>query len=212
MTTLLSRVSPFNFAVLACRLDVVLDGLIAQLTDWNARPFRVEHGALDARRLLLSAQGPHNMPSIESGYLLAEVDGPRGPHTLFLSSIGDGGHSVQHCLTRRCQIDLVGFQASDPDVMYSSNSVYLVRNSETLRIGRAMLDSDRWEFFEKGAALWFENPEHYRARVIRKRLTADIIAGYISTFGYGSLELDYWTDASVKATYVFDEGFHPWHG
>jgi hypothetical protein len=179
MATLLARVSHFNFAVLAGRLDVVLDGLVGQLAPWNARPFRVEHGALDARRLLLSAQGPH---------------------TLFLSSICDGGHSVQHCLTRRCQIDLVGFKASGPDVMYPSNSVYLVRNFDTVRIARAMRDDDHWEFFEKGEALWFENPEHYSARVIRKRLTADIIAGYISTFGYGSLEMDYWTDASVKAT------------
>lgn len=72
-----------------------------------------------------------------------------------------------------------------------------------------MKGDSNWEFFEKGAPLWFENTKYYKARNVKDRMNPGVIAEYLGRIGVGSLEESYWTDSNKAATYIFEEGFSP---
>jgi hypothetical protein len=199
----------FQFAIVHATLKSTLKALRDQLDLWKHRPYRIESGVLDVRRITLSPHGPHTAPSIQTGYVLAEVRGRDGVKTLFTSSVNDGANSLLCCLSRRVPRGILKFRVESLNRKYPGNLLCQFEDFETVRLVRAMKDGDRWEFFEIGKPLWFEDPGFYKARNKKDRITSQIIAEYIERLGYGSLENEFWCDPNKTATYVFEEGFIP---
>lgn len=165
----------FQFAIMHCtRGDAVRD-VCAQLDYWNHRPYRIENDRLDVRRIVLSGQGPHNLPDICNGYLLVEVPGRDGTKTLFVSSVFDGAHSLLMCLSRVMPRGVLGFRVEALHRQYPANKLFQFENFEATRLVRVMKET-RWEYFEMGAPLWFENTELYKARIKKERLTPAILS------------------------------------
>lgn len=208
-STIVDQYGFFQFAIVHATLKSTLKALRDQLDLWNHRPYRIESGELDIRRITLSPQGPYTAPSVQKGYVLAEVRGRDGVKTLFTSSVNDGASSLLRCLSRRVPRGILKFRVESLKRKYPANFLSQLEDFDTVRLVRAMKDGDRWEFFEIGRPLSFEEPKHYAARNKKDRITPEIIADYIARIGYGSLESAFWTDSSRRATYIFEEGFVP---
>jgi hypothetical protein len=52
------------------------------------------------------------------------------------------------------------------------------------RCVQVLKDDPKWQFFQRGAPLEFENTEMYSAHRIKDRLTAESIVRYLSALGY----------------------------
>ncbi|SRR5581483_4431019 len=50
----------------------------------------------------------------------------------------------------------------------------------------------RWKFFEQGEVLSFENPEYYKRRIIRERLTPEIVEEYLKRLGWDLGDAAFW--------------------
>jgi hypothetical protein len=200
----------FQFAIMHCSRDDALRDICTQLNDWKHRPYRVESAHLDVRRILLSDQGPHNPPDICNGYLLVEASGRDGTKTLFVSSVSDGANSLLICLSRVMPRGVLGFRVENLRRQYPANKLFQFENFEVTRLVRVMKET-RWEYFELGKPLWFEDSELYSARIKKARLTPEVLSGYIRKLGYGSLDGAFWTDPQLMATYIIEEGFNPWN-
>jgi hypothetical protein len=207
--SIVDRYGFFQFAIFDCAIPAAVAGIHAQLDEWSHRPYRTELGYLDVRRIMLSPHGPHTLPSVCKGIILAEVSGKGRLQTLFVSSVADGAHSLLHCVSRRISGGISGFRAESLRRRYPASKVFRIEQFETVRFVRAMKGDTRWEFFEKGPPLWFEDVEHYKSRNVKDRLNPEVIAEYLARVGVASLEVGFWTDSSKAANYIFEEGFSP---
>ena len=60
------------------------------------------------------------------------------------------------------------------------------------RLVRAMWD-DRWDFYEEGEPMPFEQTERYTERLRRKRLTNDMVLDYAKALGWDLRDPAFWT-------------------
>jgi hypothetical protein len=68
-----------------------------------------------------------------------------------------------------------------------------------------MVDAGKWVFYEAGSPLWFENPEYYKRRMIKKRLNYGILKEYCQKLGIDFDDEKFFTPASEAA--IFE---HTW--
>jgi hypothetical protein len=66
------------------------------------------------------------------------------------------------------------------------------RIGETERHIHAMLDGNKWQFYQKGEPLPFEKPEYYTKRKIRDRLPNELILSYLKELGWDAESPDFW--------------------
>ena len=147
------------------------------------------------------------MPAVVTGMLLSEVDGSDGLRTLFVSSVRDGYSSMICCISREIPGQHLSVRVSRSDIVYPIAELKFVEDFETKRLVRTMREETGWDFFETGTRAAFESVSFYEARSKRDRLTPEIIALYLSRFGYGSLSLNYWIDESASAHLLCEDGF-----
>lgn len=209
MSSILATYKRFAFAILPCPMIAARDVIMSQADIWG-RPLVVDRPAQrDVRQILSSLDGPTQLPSVSTGILLSEIDGPSGLRTLFVSNVADGFSSMIYMISRRISDYSLSVQISDPLCDYPRNALTAVVVEKAIRTVYAMRDINAWEFFQKGDPLFFEEPSLYDARLKRDRLTPNIISGYLARLGYGSLDQDFWI-STAPAHLLCDQNFRLW--
>jgi hypothetical protein len=209
--TILSVFERFAFSILSCDLESASSAIRQQGSDWKIQFSTIELIHRDARTIYCSADGPNKMPSAEKGLILSELNGKEGPRTLFLSNVADGYSSMVFMLSKIIRGVHLSFEVSNMTVRYPRNAITASENGNYIRVVYSMLDGDKWQFFEKGSPLKFEDVGRYRARRKKDRLNPEIVASVLEMYGYGSLDSEFWITDSVPARLICDAGFKPWH-
>ena len=170
--------------------------ILAQSAAWD-RPLSIDRYApRDVRQILNSMDGPAHFPSVRTGILLSEIDGPSGLRTLFVSNVADGFSSMIYMASRRIGGLHFSIQTSSYLCNFPRNAFSVIMDERDVRVVYSMRDANSWEFFQKGEPLSFEDVSFYDAKKKRDRLTPSIISTYLVQIGYGSLEKDFWISAA----------------
>lgn len=196
----------FGFSILPCLLAKARTLIALQLKRWNKDVILNDKMHRDVRIIYCSPDGPSKFNARNVGILLSEVDGPKGMHTLFVSSINDGYASLVTMLSRQIEGVFYSVRASSMKEVYPGNFLTVTDGGERRRVVYAMKDERSWVFFQKGDPLWFERPELYRRRLKRERMNPEILAEYIESIGYGSLDREFWS-SSAPGELLREEGF-----
>ena len=99
----------------------------------------------------------------------------------------------------KCNIYRISTTVDNANYPINEISVCVMGNS--VRTVRSMLDGDRWEFYEEGDALPFENEELYKNRRIRKRINRETIVSYMIKLGMDINNMEFW-QSETSSTYV----------
>lgn len=102
--------------------------------------------------------------------------------TIFMSNYLDGWHSLMTILAKNFQTEQVEIHLSnniDIEPMFS----FHYRKGNTERIIRSMIDG-KWQFYQKGEKLLFENESYYTRSKIKDRMNYDIICEYLWAMGW----------------------------
>jgi hypothetical protein len=200
----------FAFSIVPCGLAELREAIRKQGEQWRKTFEFDELGCRDVRVIYESPDGPHQLPAIQIGILLSEVDGTDGRKTLFVSSVADGYSSMIMSISKTIPGTHLSVNVSRSDVAYPGNGISAVQAGKPIRTVYAMLDGDRWAFFQKGDPLPFEDVDRYRARRRRDRLTPEIISIYLERIGYGSLRREFWIDETAPARVLATGPFRLW--
>ena len=190
--SVLSIYDHFSFAILPCSILIAKETIIRQSMAWNRHLDIDRIVSRDIRIILNSPDGPLRLPSVKTGILLNQTDGPCGPRTLFVSNVADGFSSMIYMLSEAISGSHVLIQSSRTSCKYPRNSFSVIESGLLVRTVYSMLDTNGWQFFEKGNPVYFEDIINYRNRRKRDRLNNEIISDYLRNLGYGSLDEDFW--------------------
>lgn len=98
--------------------------------------------------------------------------------------------------------DAINIRMSDLSVEYPLSDFQYVENGIEKRYVRAMKDGARWEFYQEGEIMGFENPLYYKKRKIKDRLNKEILTEYLSKLGIDIASPELWTPVRAS-TYYF---------
>lgn len=105
-------------------------------------------------------------------------------------------------ISEQFSCDAIDIRLNDLSVEYPANSFQYYKDGISKRYVRAMKDWNRWEFFQSGEIMEFENPLYYKKRKIKNRLNKTILTEYLSKIGIDVTSPELWTP--VRAfTYYF---------
>ena len=144
-----------------------------------------------------------NCPRYAKMVLWSPIDG----QTVISGNQSDGFHVLCHILSRRYGYNIVMVSlTTDLDNRINNEEIYQCRYFHYLgksdsdeRLVRVMQDP-RWDFFEIGEPLPFEQTEKYTERIKKKRLANDMILDYVEAMGYDVRNPDFWK--SDNAVYL----------
>jgi len=124
------------------------------------------------------------MAATKIGILLSEVYDRGNPITLFASSVNDGYVAMVTAISKRISEQVIMFRTASMDRLYPGTVIHsLVRGESQRAVYSTKDDRGKWDFFEQGALLPFEEPILYAARLKRDRLNPDIISRYLRNLG-----------------------------
>lgn len=207
---ILARFDRFAFSILPCELAVARAAIRKQGDQWRKIFDFDEPSCRDVRAIYESPDGPNQLPAIQIGILLSEVNGSDGKKTLFVSSVADGYSSMVLSLSTAIPGQHLSVNVSRLDIAYPANAINVVEAGKSIRSIYAMLDGDRWVFFQKGEPLFFEDADRYQARRKKDRLTPQIVSTYLNQIGYGSLQREFWIDEAAPAHLLATRAFRLW--
>ncbi len=204
--SILSLYERYAFSILDCPLSRARKAILEQASAWK-RPLVFERETVrDVRPILDSPDGPARPPELRKAILLSEVEGPNGKKTLFVSSVADGYSSMVYMVSSKVPGIHVSIQISRSSIQYPRNALTALQAEECVRVVYAMRDTNRWEFFQNGTPMPFEDVSLYSARLKRNRVTPEIISRYLLKIGYGSIDRSYWI-CDETATILYERDF-----
>ena len=117
--------------------------------------------------------------------------------TVLFGNLQDGFASVTWILNRNYKFELtriaVDFDIENKEPEYGMfHSFHHFYADGRERLVRVMWD-DRWDFYEKGEPMPFEQTERYTERLRRKRLTNDMVLDYAKALGWDLRDPAFWT-------------------
>jgi hypothetical protein len=122
--------------------------------------------------------------------------------TVFFPNLQDGWSSLVHCILTDFPFRAVSVRISPLSVRYPICEFHYHAGRGVRRIVRSMRDSPSWQFFTDGPVQPFEQAESYRARLIKKRFTADMLCGYMSTLGWPITSPAFWIPPHATITRI----------
>ena len=153
---------------------------------------------LDGRSFVL---GRHAPPSSMKGLLQEQRPGGRASlvgsfyepasarsTSVLISNSVDGWYTLCHALglhSRKAQILVTDFGSEGTAFHYWAER----RDKRTVS---AILDGERWAFFQRGARLSFEVVSNYRRRRVRERLNRDSLVDYLGTLLWDLGSPEFW--------------------
>src|SRR2546423_1357835 len=111
--------------------------------------------------------------------------------TAFITNMGDGWQTVLNFYFGEYQREIMRVRFSDAFAEYPLYYFEILKLPER-RIVQVIKDTDKWEFFERGSLMPFENPNYYAKRKIRDRLNNPIIEEYLEKNGIDIKEDNFW--------------------
>jgi hypothetical protein len=122
--------------------------------------------------------------------------------TVFFPNLEDGWASLVRCVLADFQFRGVSVRVSPLSVASPICEFLLHGKRGTERIVRSMRDDPSWKFFADGPVQPFERVEEYRARLIKKRFTADMLCEYMSALGWPITSPAFWTPPRATVTKI----------
>jgi len=118
--------------------------------------------------------------------------------TVLLANSGDGWITLAHGLATSTPGRHVMLRSISG--RYPLHSLEVWTGGQSVRYVRAMMDP-RWDFFEKGPRLEFEDPARYAHRLIRARVDRPALVRYLAAMGWDLRDAATW-EAAGLARYV----------
>lgn len=111
--------------------------------------------------------------------------------TLFTSNLSDGGSSLVFIMNEFLKLDSISLRISKTEDFYKVYDFDYYKDGDSIRYVRSMQDP-RWEFYERGNPLWFEDIELYKQRMIKKRMNKEILISYCLKLGFDITLENFW--------------------
>lgn len=124
--------------------------------------------------------------------------------TVMLTNAADGWITLAHGLATSSPGRHCGIRSTSGE--YPLHAMEVWAGGQSVRYVRAMKDP-RWDFFEKGPRLEFEDPALYEQRLVRRRLDRPTLIGYLAATGWNVRDANFW-GTSHPARYV-EQRFRP---
>lgn len=123
---------------------------------------------------------------------------------VFIANSSDGWFTLVNALCSELAAHCISVSTTDDDVEHPINMVRVYEQGRESRCVRAMLDGDRWEFFEKGNVQSFESVANYQKRRIRDRLRRADVVEYLRLAGIDILSAGFW-ETKTPALYISEQ-------
>ncbi len=213
--TILEELRIFSFTIIPGEGERIADVIKEKGAQWGTREYEIDRPCQrDVRIITLSPNGLSQWSAIRRAILLSEVQSSEGPINLFVSSVRDGYRSMVVAISKAIPDEVVQFRMSYFPASVGTacfiKSFVAGKSQRSVYVTRDDI-SDRWEFFEQGQPLKFEEPELYQARRKKDRLNLTIISSYLKKLGYVSLEREFWINAHASARLLAHGQFRIWH-
>jgi hypothetical protein len=144
------------------------------------------------------AGGAHEAVAV----LYAPKSAPRT--TVMLTNAEDGWITLAHGRATSSPGLHCGIRSTSGE--YPLHAMEVWSGGQSVRYVRAMKDP-RWDFFERGSRLEFEDPVLYEQRLIRRRLDRATLIRYLAATGWNIRDGSFW-ETSRPARYV-EQRFRP---
>ena len=123
-------------------------------------------------------------------------------YSVGITNLQDGFYTLFNIATIELNCRAVLLGASDSSVTWPIYSFYILEDGRQRRVVQSLRDSNnRWEFYESGEPLPFEEVDAYKERLKRKRLSRERIIRYAEAMGFPIAENHFW-DSDKKAFYA----------
>lgn len=126
-------------------------------------------------------------------------------NTVLVCDLADGWASLSFLLAR----ELKGFQirvlSTQDGVKYPQNLFEVWRLGESIRFVMAMRDSDKWQFFERGAVQPFEDVALYKESLKKNRLSRSILKRYLERIGWDIAQKIFWQSKELAVYFTENE-------
>jgi len=111
--------------------------------------------------------------------------------TIMISNLSDGWYTLCNVISIELNCEYYLFQSSDDNVYELSSSFTYVRNGSLERCVYSMKEG-KWVFYSEGNLLPFEESQYYEQKMIKKRLTKQILIEYCKALGLFIEEEEFW--------------------
>ena len=119
------------------------------------------------------------------------------PHlTAFMPHVSSGDYFV----TASLNVPWAAVRSRHPEAEYPINEFQCHQDGQEQRFVRAFKDGERWDFFERGGRLTFEDQATYTKRLIRDRLTREMVLAYMDAWGAPVGAPDFWRSDEEAST------------
>jgi hypothetical protein len=112
--------------------------------------------------------------------------------TVFVSNVSDGWQSIIDIYSTRKKLFFFRVEVSDKSDMFPAYT-FEVNSCGNRRIIKSSKDYSKWEFYQNGKLLPFENEKYYTKKKIADRMNNDIIIEYLSKNQIDIINPDFWT-------------------
>jgi hypothetical protein len=109
-----------------------------------------------------------------------------------VNSFQDGWSGFVEGFCKRNNLEYMYISFSNNQALYSDFAIFNYYNSGKERTVYAISDEGKWEFFQKGEILSFENEAYYKRRSISNRLNEEILLEYLQKMGVDLAGKDFW--------------------
>jgi len=180
-----SMLSSFTFSCIDCALDRAEEA-IRTIASRNAGKYALDSGNFDVNEVFSIRNDSIGLKSRASSYMAVLFQPFESSQTIVISNLSDGWITLCNSIAVELKTFLYTFSFSDESEADARNALQYTdfsTNNKVSRVVYAMRDP-RWVFYEEGAALYFEDVENYKNRIIKKRLNKRILISYCEELGY----------------------------
>jgi len=135
----------------------------------------------------LKAQQSYNIGSYEALFYNPSICKDK---TIMISNLTDGWFTLCNVISHNLECSYYLFTIDDRVSSEPSNSFRYV-NKDVERVVYSMKDG-KWIFYSEGVPLFFEDEKNYKKRIIKERLTKQILIEYCNLLGLRVDENGFW--------------------
>ena len=110
---------------------------------------------------------------------------------VYITNMNDGWQGLLRGYSEDYKRKIIRIVLSKPNIIYPAYE-FEVMNMDSIRLIHVIKDFPKWQFFQKGNILPFEENAHYKKRRISDRLNNSIIEDYLKKNGININEEDFW--------------------
>lgn len=125
--------------------------------------------------------------------------------TAFMPSVSSGDYFFTSYSTQ-FRFDVFEFRSTSSQAKDQLNEFAVYAGGARMRCVQALQDFPRWVFFQDGNPLPFESEERYRSRLVKSRLTRDLVLAYAEAWGAPVRNPAFWSTGAASLTFVPKDG------